>query len=541
MQETKKENKKIILSFETHGNINSKHSLEMKNITKEFLGGKIIANDNVSIKIIRNEVHALVGENGSGKSTLMSILFGIYKPTAGKILINDEEIEIKTPMTAKKLGIGMVHQHYQLIENMSLIENAILGQEDSKVLSLSKSKERFKEISDQYGFNLNPNELVLNLTIGQKQKLEIVKVLWQEKEILVFDEPTAALSTVEIKEFLNIIKTFKKNGKTIIFISHKLNEVKQVADRISILRKGKMIKTDDSAKMNIDQISKSMVGELVKLKFNKPYKVQDEVLFEVKNISSFKQEGSQHLENINLKIKRGEIVGLAGIGENGQTELLEALTGLRDISSGEIILNKNSSMNIERMTIKQRQDFMVHVPEDRHRFAMAGSLSLLDNAVITNIDRKKFSKFWIEYPHRDVERGYNILKDSEEIKKWTTEIIKDMDVQGAGDYNSLARNLSGGNQQKFVVGREIKQPYDVLIAGHPTRGLDILSIRNIYQFIIDKSEQAAVILSSFELDELLAVCDRIAIIYKGKIVNIVDAKKASAQAEIAKYMVGGDK
>ncbi len=541
MQVFKKENKAPVLSFETHGNVESQYSLEMKNITKEFLGGKIIANDNVSIQVIRNEVHALVGENGSGKSTLMSILFGIYNPTAGKILINDEEIEIKTPMTAKKLGIGMVHQHYQLIENMTLLENAILGQEDSKILSLANSKDRFKEISDLYGFNLNPNELVLNLTIGQKQKLEIVKVLWQEKEILVFDEPTAALSTVEIKEFLNIIKTFKQNGKTIIFISHKLNEVKQVADRISILRKGKMVKTADASKMNIDEISKLMVGELVKLKFNKPYKVQDEVLFEMKNLSSYREEGSQHLDNINLKINRGEIIGLAGIGENGQTELLEVLTGLRKISNGEIILNKKGSMNVGEMTIKQRQDFMVHVPEDRHRYAMAGSLSLLDNSVITNIDRKKFSTFWIEHPHREVERGYNILKDSKKIKSWTKEIIQEMDVQGAGDYNSLARNLSGGNQQKFIVGREIKQPYDVLIAGHPTRGLDILSIRNIYQNIIDRSEHSAVILSSFELDELLAVCDRIAIIYKGKIVKVVDAKKASAQAEIAKYMVGGEK
>lgn len=523
------------ISFYNYGDIKSKNSLEMIGISKEFLGGKIIANDDVSIKVIRNEIHALVGENGSGKSTLMSILFGIYKPTKGVIKINDKEILINTPQIAKKIGIGMVHQHYQLVENMSLIENVILGQEESFNLSMQKSEKKFVEICKKYNFILDPQSLVMDLSIGQKQKLEIIKVLWNDKEIIVFDEPTAALSTDEVTEFLNILKSFKKNGKTVIFISHKLKEVKEIADRLTILRKGKVIKTLEVKKVNIDQISKLMIGELIRLKFKKTYNIQKKVGFEVKNLTTVKEEGSQRLKNISFKVRVGEIVGIAGIGDNGQTELLEAINGLRYILDGKIIINED--IDISNFSINKRQKYISHIPEDRHKYGVASRMNLIENSTITNIESKEFSKLWITRGNK--KNGKSWIKDSNKIKFWTNKIIDNMNVEGANDINSPIGNLSGGNQQKFVVGREIDQKYKVLVAGHPTRGLDIKAISNIYKTIISKSENAAVLLSSYELDELLAVCDRILVVFKGEIKKVVDVKKASAQFEIAKAMVGG--
>jgi len=615
------------------GDNQSDNILDMIGITKEFLGGRIIANDNVDLSIKRNEIHALIGENGSGKSTLMSILFGIYEPTAGQIFYNDEEIEIETPMTAKKLGIGMVHQHYQLVENMSCIENVLLGQEGGWIVPIKSklrnrveqklNKElkdhkkdskkfkndatyRFKELVKKYKFNLDPYTKVQELTIGQKQKLEIIKVLWEDKDLIVFDEPTAALSLQEIEEFMSIIKNFKKEGKTVIFISHKLHEVKSLADRLTILRKGKAIETVPNKNLNVDAISKKMIGELVKLEFKNKSKVTKEKLLEVKGLSTKQEDKSQKLTDINLEIFKGEILGIAGVGDNGQTELLEVISGLRSIESGTI---KIGSKDITKFSIKERNKILGHIPEDRHKYGMAQDMNLYDNPVINIIELEKFSKLFVDRPNlspknkgmtndekieilkhfiefeiqddelingyykfidliddleklsnKDLEvklqdkeysklfnklfkkviskKGNNIIINKESIKSWTNEIINEMDVYGADEPRSIIRNLSGGNQQKFVVGREVKQDYKLLVAGHPTRGLDVKAIKNVYATIIENADHAATILSSYELEELLAVCDRIAIIFNGTINTIIDVKDKNVVSKIGKAMVG---
>ncbi len=626
--------------------------LELKNITKTFLGGKIIANNDISLSFKRNEIHAIVGENGSGKSTLMNIIFGLYKQDKGDIFFNKEKVNMFEPGAAKKYKVGMVHQHFHIIESFSVLDNVILGQEkinksdeiinslkeeilqfdekieknnidlinetndifnsiDDRERNISKYKnliketkksikrlniekqskkleklnnelnnlneklknetefldselknynihesknkrlyknikskreveskladlktvgkfgflvkknllKRFKYIQSKYKISLDPYAKVSTLSVGQRQMVEILKVLWDEKEIIVFDEPTATLSIIEIESLLKTIKALKKEGKTIIFISHKLQEVKEISDRISILRKGVMTATHkNDSKLKPSTISKEMVGRVVKLDYPER-KVKGKNIIEFKDISYRTKSGFKALDNVSFSIKEGEIFGLAGIEGNGQEEIIKVVTDLSKPSSGEIfykgeLVTNNSGYKVNGKT---RRKIMSHVPIDRLKYGVVPVKDLEFNARISDFDTKFFK--------------------ANKISEFTDKIIEDFNVEGAFNHSVQIRNLSGGNQQKFIVGREMLRNHSIYIAGHPTRGLDISAIDIIYKKMIENSKNKATLLYSLEISELISVCDRIAIMYKGKIVNIINPKKVSIE-DISRMMIG---
>lgn len=704
--------------------------LELKNITKTFLGGKILANNNISLEFKKSEIHSLVGENGSGKSTLMNILFGLYKSDSGSIIIDGKQVNMYHANAASKYKIGMVHQHYHLVDNFSVIDNILIGQENpnedkEKILELKndylKAKEnfidyvdfligdqkkklneiislekkiikvnfkreslknkifyvekllkrdlsnskikklennllflkkklqsvtpneyidqqkflltdkgvkkgvsfyrikeskkdkyigsklttfsyinkqkalaRFKSISEKYSININPKAKINRLSVGERQMVEIMKVLWQSKKIIVFDEPTATLSIKEIAKLMKTIRMLQKQNKTIVFISHKLQEVKEISDRISILRKGEYLGTwVNNSSLNIKTISNKMVGKNIVLKYPKR-NVEGENILEVKNLSFSTSSGFRALNDISFFVRKGEIFGLAGIEGNGQEEVLNILAGLLKPSSGVITFNgeswvshsKENKMKVK--PISERLKDYSHSPIDRNVYGMVPDKSLKFNSILSSFDSANFSKLFIPKKNNsdELKKNYYLIKDkinklennlkligkndnkdkkiilnelgklksefskiSSKIKgknfimnlssteEWTTRIINELKVDGAYENNIPIRNLSGGNQQKFVFGREILKPHKLLLAGHPTRGLDVSAIDHIYKKIIENAKNKATVLYSLELNELMAVCDRLAIFYKGKIIDIINPRKYSLE-RVSRLLVG---
>ena len=497
--------------------------IEMLHITKEFPGIK--ANDDVTLQLRRGEVHALLGENGAGKSTLMSVLFGLYQPEHGVIKKNGQEVNIKDPNAANDLGIGMVHQHFKLVECFSVLDNIMLGVEPCKAGFLQKEKARKKvmELSEKYGLRVDPDALVSDISVGMQQRVEILKMLYRDNEILIFDEPTAVLTPQEIDELMEIMRGFKNEGKSILFITHKLNEIMAVADRCTILRKGKGIGTVDIAKTSKEELSRMMVGRDVQFAVEKaPAKPGDVVL----SLKDMHVPGRVHkkdaVRGVSFEVRGGEIVCLAGIEGNGQTELVYGLTGLEKVTHGTITLD---GQDITQASIRQRsKDGMSHIPEDRHKHGLVLDYSLENNMVLQRYWEPRFQKM-----------GF-INKAA--VREYSDRLIQQYDVRSGQGSSTIVRSMSGGNQQKAIIAREIDKDPKLLVAVQPTRGLDVGAIEYIHKQIVDERDRGkAVLLISLELDEVMNLSDRILVMYEGEIVGEFDPKQTTVQ-ELGLYMAG---
>ncbi len=504
----------------------SEYVIEMKNITKRFKG--IVANDNVTLQLKKGEIHALLGENGAGKSTLMSVLFGLYQPEEGQILMNGNEVKINNPNDANDLGIGMVHQHFKLVDVFTVLENIILGAETTKngVLDKKTSLEKVTDISNKYGLQINPNALISNITVGMQQRVEILKMLYRDNEVLIFDEPTAVLTPAEIDELMNIMKNFAKEGKSILFITHKLNEIKEVADRCTILRKGKYVTTVDVKDVSKQDLSRLMVGHDVEVVENKSNKKVGNVILDVKDLSVYSSEVNKNVvENINFNVKQGEIVCITGIDGNGQSELIYGLTGLEKVSNGQVILNGE---DITKSNIRTKfKNGMAHIPEDRHKHGLVLDYSLEYNMILQKYYKEQFSN-----------KGFLKFKD---IEEFANNLIEQYDIRTSQLGKTPTRSMSGGNQQKAIIAREIDMDPDLLIAVQPTRGLDVGAISFIHSQLLKQKEQnKGVLLVSLELEEVMALADRILVMYEGEIAGELDPKKTNVE-EIGLYMSGAKK
>ena len=500
-------------------------SIQMKNITKKF--GDFVANDNINLTVHKGEVHALLGENGAGKSTLMNILYGLYTPTSGEIHINEELVNIENPSVAISKGIGMVHQHFMLIGTFTVAQNIILGSETTKfmgTLDMNKAIKDVEEISKRYGLAIDPMAKVDDISVGMQQRVEILKALYRGADMLILDEPTAVLTPQEIEDLIKIIRNLTKEGKSVIIITHKLKEIKAIADHCTVIRRGKYIDTVKVDDVTEDDLATMMVGREVNFKVDKEeaqpqgtvLKINDLVVKDSRKISA--------VDGLSLEVRAGEIVGIAGIDGNGQSELVEALTGMRSVESGNIIFK---GRNIVKDSIRERiDDGMAHIPEDRHKRGLILDYTMEDNMVLKAYKKKPFSN-----------KG---LINRAKISEYAQKIIETFDVRSGEGGKSIARSLSGGNQQKGVIGREIESNPDFLIAVQPTRGLDVGAIEFVHKSLVDQRDAGnAVLLVSLELDEVMNVSDRIAVIYEGKIVGIVDAKNTN-ENELGMMMAGGD-
>ena len=502
------------------------YAVEMLGITKRFKG--IIANNNISIQLKHSEIHALLGENGAGKSTLMSILFGLYHADSGIIKINGKEVKIDNPNIANKLGIGMVHQHFKLVHNFTVLENIMLGIETVKhgFLQFSEVRKKVIEISDKYNFNINPDEKIENLTVGQQQKVEILKILYKNNNILIFDEPTAVLTPNEIEELISIIKSLANEGKSILFISHKLNEIKAVAHRCSILRRGEYIATVDVSTTSKEEMSEMMVGRKVSLELAKKEAVPKETILEVKNLVVKSKNTKKNIINdVSFEVRAGEIVCIAGIDGNGQSELIYALTGLINTDSGNIILNNK---NITNLTVREKTlSGIGHIPEDRHKYGLVLDYTLQENLILQNYFDNRFQK-----------SGFIKFR---EVEKYANTLINKFDIRSALGNKTITRSMSGGNQQKAIIAREIDRNPNLLIAVQPTRGLDIGAIEYIHRQIIEQRDSGkAILLVSLEIDEVMELSDRILVMFEGSIVADISPKDTTIK-ELGLYMSGSKK
>ncbi|MFS1512647.1 ABC transporter ATP-binding protein [Chengkuizengella sp. SCS-71B] len=497
-------------------------AVEMRGITKRFPG--IVANDSISFKVKHGEIHALLGENGAGKSTLMNVLFGLYQPEEGDILINGNKVEITNPNMANELGIGMVHQHFMLVEPFTVAQNIILGIEPKSGLIINQSKaiKKINEISEQYGLDVDPHATIKDISVGMQQRVEILKTLYRGADILIFDEPSAVLTPQEIEELMNIFRNLVKEGKTIILITHKLKEIMEVADNVTIIRRGKVIDSVSVESTNPDELAAKMVGRKVSFSVDKkPAQIKDKIL-SVEKINAKNNRGLPALNELSLQVHAGEILGIAGVDGNGQSELIEVLTGLRKVTSGEITLHGSSLQTLNPRQISEAK--VGHIPEDRHKRGLVLDFSVSENMVLKNYYHPRFNK--------------NGFLKFEEIDQYSIDLIEQFDVR-TPSHNTPARALSGGNQQKAIIAREVDSDPDLLIAGQPTRGLDVGAIEFIHKKLIEQRDKGkAVLLISLELDELLNVSDRIAVIYEGNIVGIVDPKETNEQ-ELGLMMSGG--
>jgi len=494
--------------------------IEMSGITKVFPG--IIANDDVTLQLKKGEIHALLGENGAGKSTLMSILFGLYRAEKGTIKKNGKIVHINGPNDAKKLGIGMVHQHFKLVHNFTVLENIILGGETVKygILKLDNARSQIVELSKRYKLEIDPDALVSDITVGMQQRVEILKMLYRENEILIFDEPTAVLTPQEIEELMNIMKNLVSEGKSILFITHKLNEIKAVADRCTVLRKGKCIGTADVASISKEELSEMMVGRKVNLSVGKTERQPGETILKVENLTvNSKTHGKALVNNAGFEVCAGEIVCIAGIDGNGQQELVYALAGMLEPDGGRVFLE---GKEITHNDIRSRK--LAHIPEDRHKHGLVLDYNLAFNLVLQNYYTPRFQK-----------RGF---LNFPEIYKFADNLIESFDIRcGQGAY-TITRSMSGGNQQKAIIAREISRDSRLLIAVQPTRGLDIGACEYIHgQLVAERDKGRGVLLVSLELDEVMNVSDRILVIFEGKIVANVRPKEVSYQ-ELGLYMAG---
>ncbi len=500
------------------------YAIEMLHITKRFPG--IIANDDITLQLKKGEIHALLGENGAGKSTLMSVLFGLYQPEEGEIRKDGKKVDIRDPNDANDLGIGMVHQHFKLVECFSVLDNIILGVEPNKAGFLQKDEARKKvmDLSEKYGLMVDPDAIIEDITVGMQQRTEILKMLYRDNEILIFDEPTAVLTPQEIEELLQIMKNLAAEGKSILFISHKLAEIMAVADRCSVLRKGKYIGTVDVKDTTAEELSAMMVGRNVSFHVDKKPSTPGDVILDVQGMTvASKVHANNAVKNVSFKVRGGEIVCIAGIDGNGQTELVYGLTGLEPLKEGSIRLN---GKDITRASIRTRSTSgMSHIPEDRHKHGLVLDYTLEDNLVLQRYFEPEFvSKF-----------GFLKRKP---IRDYANKLIEQYDVRSGQGPITIARSMSGGNQQKAIIAREIDKDPDLLVAVQPTRGLDVGAIEYIHkQLVAQRDAGKAVLLVSLELDEVMDVPDRILVMYEGEIVGELDPK-TTTQEELGLYMAG---
>lgn len=497
--------------------------IEMLNITKVFPG--IIANDDITLQLRKGEIHALLGENGAGKSTLMSVLFGLYQPEKGIIKKEGKEVKINNPNDANNLGIGMVHQHFKLVHNFTVLQNIILGVETTKngFLKMDEAREKVVALSTRYGLMVDPDELIEDITVGMQQRVEILKMLYRDNDILIFDEPTAVLVPHEVDELMKIMKELTGEGKSVLFITHKLNEIKAVADRCTVLRKGKYVGTVDVHATSKEEMSEMMVGRKVHFSIEKNPSVLGAPDFEVRNlVVPSKRSTKKAVNNVSFAVRKGEIVCIAGIDGNGQSELVYALTGLGPIDSGQILLN---GKDITRINVRDRNIMgMSHIPEDRHKDGLVLDFSLAENLIL-----KKY--FTPEFQHN----GFINFKARD---AYADRLISEFDIRSGQGSKTIARNMSGGNQQKAIVAREIDYNPEIVIAVQPTRGLDVGAIEYIHKQIIEQRDAGkAVLLVSLELDEVMNLSDRILVIYEGEIVADVMPEETTA-LELGLYMCG---
>ncbi len=495
----------------------------MLNIRKEF--GTFVANDNITLQLRKGEIHALLGENGAGKSTLMNVLFGLYQPEGGEIRVRGEKVDIENPNIANDLGIGMVHQHFMLVEKFTVTENIILGSEPKSGLTVDRvtARKKVMDISEQYGLRIDPDAKIEDISVGMQQRVEILKTLYRGAEILIFDEPTAVLTPQEIQELIQIMKRLIEEGKSIILITHKLKEIMQVADRCTVIRRGRYIGTVDiDETVNEDRLAEMMVGREVN--FDAEYSKADpqQVVLDIQKLVVKDSRGLEVVEGLDLQIRSGEILGIAGIDGNGQTELIEAISGLKKPEAGKIFLNGNDVTGFTPRKVTEAG--VGHIPQDRHKHGLVLDYTIRDNMVLQTYYKEPFSK-----------RG---LMNYKAVAEKAKALIEKFDVR-TPSVDVPARALSGGNQQKAIIAREVDRSPDLLIAAQPTRGLDVGAIEFIHEQLIKEREKGrAVLLISFELEEILHVSDRIAVLYEGKIVGIRDPKETTEQ-ELGFLMAGG--
>ena len=500
------------------------YAVEMLHITKRFPG--IIANDNITLQLKKGEIHALLGENGAGKSTLMSVLFGLYQPEEGEIRMDGKKVEIRNPNDANALGIGMVHQHFKLVECFSVLDNIILGVEPCKGAFLDKEKARAKvqEISQRYGLQVDLDAKIEDITVGMQQRTEILKMLYRENNILIFDEPTAVLTPQEIHELMQIMKNLAAEGKSILFISHKLAEIMEVSDRCSVLRKGKYIGTVETKDTNPHELSKMMVGRDVKTVVDKKNVELGDVILDVNGMCvASKGHKRNAVNDVTFQVRGGEIVCIAGIDGNGQTELVYGLSGLEPLNGGRIQL---CGQDITHASIRKRSVMgMSHIPEDRHKHGLVLDYSLEDNLVLQRYFEPEFTN----------KLGFLKRKN---IRSFANRLIEQFDVRSGQGAVTRARSMSGGNQQKAIIAREIDKAPELLIAVQPTRGLDVGAIEYIHKQLVEQRDAGkAVLLVSLELDEVMNVSDRILVMYEGEIVGEFDPHKVTVE-ELGLYMAG---
>ncbi|KKO54829.1 ABC transporter ATP-binding protein [Paenibacillus sp. DMB20] len=501
--------------------------VEMVGIRKEFPG--IVANDDITLRLQKGEIHALLGENGAGKSTLMSILFGMYQPDRGTIKVNGREVKITNPNVANKLGIGMVHQHFKLVEPFTVTENIILGSETRKGWGLSldvkTAAKRVEALSKRYGLNVDPYAKIEDISVGMQQRVEILKMLYRDAEVLIFDEPTAVLTPQEIEDLQSIMKNLVSEGKSIILITHKLKEIKAVANRCTVIRRGKTIGTVDVAETSRETMAEMMVGRSVSFKVDKKESNPEGKVLEVSSLTVKNSKKVDALKSFSLELYAGEIVGIAGVDGNGQTELVEAITGLRRAESGTVSLNGKA---ITGLSIRERNESGIgHIPEDRQKRGLVLDYTLEENMILEVYNRPPYSKKGLLQPSA--------------IRKHADHIIQSFDVRSGTGGKSIVRSMSGGNQQKAIIGREVERDPDLLIAVQPTRGLDVGSIEYIHKRLIEQRDKGkAVLLVSLELDEVLNLSDRIAVINNGELVGIVKASETN-ERELGLMMAGYQK
>lgn len=500
-------------------------AIEMLNITKVFPG--IIANDNITLQLKKGEIHALLGENGAGKSTLMSVLFGLYQPEEGVIKKDGKEVKINDPNDANDLGIGMVHQHFKLVECFTVLDNIILGVEPTGkggFLKKDEARKKVLELSEKYGLKVDPDAYIEDITVGMQQRTEILKMLYRENEILIFDEPTAVLTPQEIEDLMQIMKNLAAEGKSILFISHKLNEIMAVADRCTVLRKGKYIGTVETANTTMEELSAMMVGRNVNFHVEKKESAPGEVILDVEGLTvTSKVHKNDAVKNVSFKVHAGEILCIAGIDGNGQTELVYGLTGLEPLKSGKVMLKGE---DISNASIRYRSTHgMSHIPEDRHKHGLVLDYPLEYNMILQT------------YFKPDYTSSAGFLK-RKPIREFSDRLIEEFDVRSGQGSVTPARSMSGGNQQKAIIARELDKDPDLLVAVQPTRGLDVGAIEGVHKELIAQRDAGkAVLLVSLELDEVMDVPDRILVMYEGEIVGELDPKKTT-QEELGLYMAG---
>ena len=497
--------------------------IEMREITKVF--GEFVANDKINLELRKGEIHALLGENGAGKSTLMNMLAGLLEPTSGEIVVNGQVVKLDSPSKAASLGIGMVHQHFMLVEAFTVAENIILGSELTKngVLDIARATREINELSERYGLAVDPSAKVADISVGAQQRVEILKTLYRGADILIFDEPTAVLTPSEIDELMAIMKNLVKEGKSIILITHKLDEIRAVSDRVTVIRRGKSIETVEIAGATNADLAEMMVGRSVSFKTVKQAPQPKEVVLSIKDLVVNENRGVPAVKNLSLNVRAGEIVGIAGIDGNGQSELIQAITGLRKIESGSVELKGRSIVGLHPRQITELS--VGHVPEDRHRDGLVLEMMISENIALQTYYKEPLSKKGI--------LNYTNIID------YAKKLMQEFDVRAASEIVS-ASALSGGNQQKAIIAREIDRNPDLLIVSQPTRGLDVGAIEYIHKRLIQERDNGkAVLVVSFELDEILNVSDRIAVIHDGKIQGIVTPETTNKQ-ELGVLMAGGE-